>query len=142
MTSMLQTFVDVIRETLRDVMPIVLTVLGFQVLVLRRSIPNLRRVVIGFVYVTLGMALFLLGLKQALFPLGRVMALQLTAPSFIHEAVDAAKELLRWQDYKWVYAFAAAIGFSTTIAEPALLDRKSTRLNSSHSQQSRMPSSA
>jgi hypothetical protein len=121
MTSMLQTFVDVMRDTLRDVMPIVLTVLGFQVLVLRRSIPNLRRVVTGFAYVTLGMALFLLGLKQALFPLGRVMALQLTDPSFIYEAADAASKLLRWQDYKWVYAFAAAIGFSTTIAEPALL---------------------
>ena len=125
MTSMLQTLAEVIRDTLwdtlRDVMPIVLTVLGFQVLVLRRSIPNLRRVVTGFVYVTLGMALFLLGLKQALFPLGRVMALQLTDPSFIYETVDAASKLLRWHDYKWVYAFAAAIGFSTTIAEPALL---------------------
>ncbi len=65
MTSLLQTFVDVIRDTLRDVMPIVLTVLGFQLLVLRRSIPNLRRVAIGFVYVTFGMALFLLGLEQA-----------------------------------------------------------------------------
>lgn len=125
MTSMLQTLAEVIWDTLwdtlRDVMPIVLTVFGFQVLVLRRSIPNLRRVVIGFMYVTLGMALFLLGLKQALFPLGRVMALQLTDPSFIYETVDATSKLLRWQDYKWVYAFAAAIGFSTTIAEPALL---------------------
>lgn len=121
MTSILQIFADVIRDTLRDVMPIVLTVFGFQLLVLRRSIPNLRRVAIGFVYVTFGMTLFLLGLEQVLFPLGRVMALQLTDPSFIHGTFDTVSELLSWQDYKWVYVFAAAIGFSTTIAEPALL---------------------
>ena len=35
---------------------------------------------------------------------------------------------------------ATAIGLFAAI--PAVLDRKSTRLNSSHSQQSRMPSSA
>lgn len=121
MTSLLHTFVDVMRDTLRDVMPIVLTVFGFQLLVLRRPMPNLRRVMIGFVYVTLGMTLFLLGLEQALFPLGRLMALQLTDPSFIYANFDAASELLGWQDYKWVYVFAAALGFSTTIAEPALL---------------------
>jgi len=28
---------------------------------------------------------------------------------------------LDWQDYHWVYLFAAAIGFSTTLAEPALM---------------------
>ncbi len=121
MTGTLHTFVDVMRDTLRDVMPIVLTVFGFQLLVLRRPMPNLRRVIIGFVYVTIGMALFLLGLEQALFPLGRLMALQLTDPSFLHVNFDAASELLGWQDYKWVYVFGAAIGFSTTIAEPALL---------------------
>lgn len=121
MTGILHTFVDVMRDTMRDVMPIVLTVFGFQLLVLRRPMPNLRRVMIGFVYVTLGMALFLLGLEQALFPLGRLMALQLTNPSFIHVSLDAASETLGWQDYKWVYVFAAALGFSTTIAEPALL---------------------
>jgi hypothetical protein len=121
MTSLFHTFVDVMRDTLRDVMPIVLTVFGFQLLVLRRPMPNLRRVMIGFVYVTIGMTLFLLGLEQALFPLGRLMALQLTDPSFIYANFDAASELLGWQDYKWVYVFAAAIGFSTTIAEPALL---------------------
>ena len=28
---------------------------------------------------------------------------------------------INWLDYMWVYAFAAAIGFATTVAEPALL---------------------
>ncbi|MFQ5935903.1 MAG: DUF1538 domain-containing protein [Acidiferrobacterales bacterium] len=121
----------VMHDTLRDVLPIVLTVFGFQLLVLRRRIPNLRRVVIGFVYVTLGMALFLLGLEQALFPLGRVMAQQLTDPAVIYGTVDAVGEMLGWQDYKWLYLFAAAIGFSAAIAEPALIAvaRKANRVS-------------
>ena len=104
--------------TLRDVAPIVLIVLVFQLLVLRRALANPRRVCIGFVYVLLGMALFLVGLEQAIFPLGRGMAEQLTAPSFIGGGVEAAAH---WLDYGWVYAFAFAIGFGTTIAEPSLI---------------------
>jgi hypothetical protein len=53
--------------------------------------------------------------------LGRLMAEQLTAPSFvIGEGVDAIVEFA-WTDYIWVYIFAAAIGFATTVAEPALI---------------------
>ena len=104
--------------TLRDVAPIVLIVLVFQLLVLRRALANPRRVCIGFLYVVLGMALFLVGLEQAIFPLGRSMAEQLTAPSFIG---SVGTEAAHWLDYGWVYAFAFAIGFGTTIAEPSLI---------------------
>ena len=69
--------------TLRDVLPIALVIFGFQLFVLRRPVPNLRRVLIGFIYVLLGLVLFLQGLEQALFPLGRLMAEQLTDPAFI-----------------------------------------------------------
>ena len=55
----LHTFQAVIQDTLRDVLPIVLIIVGFQVFVLRRPIPNLARVLRGFVYVMLGMTLFL-----------------------------------------------------------------------------------
>lgn len=127
MTGLIQWFVDfsgVLLGTVRDVLPIIAILLGFQLFVLRKPIPNLRRVIIGFAYVVLGLALFLQGLEQALFPLGRLMAEQLTDPSFIY---DGAKNLaqtaqnIRWQDYFWVYIFAIAIGFSTTIAEPSLM---------------------
>ena len=70
--------------------------------------------------VLIGITLFLLGLEQALFPLGRQMAEQLTDPAFIHGVKTASGEL-NWQDYYWVYLFAFAIGMSTTIAEPALI---------------------
>ncbi len=105
---------------LRDVLPIAAILFGFQVLVLKRPILNPARVAIGLVFVLLGLTLFLQGLQLALFPLGRLMAEQLTAPEFIY---GTARELaqVNWFDYLWVYVFAATIGFATTIAEPALL---------------------
>jgi hypothetical protein len=49
------------------------------------------------------------------------MAQQLTSPSFLLETVGKTIGNLVWQDYYWVYIFACAIGFSTTLAEPALI---------------------
>jgi len=71
------------------------------------------------VLVLLGLGFFLEGLQAALFPLGKLMASQLTNPHFI--AGEEADKVLQWWDYYWVYLFAFAIGFSTTIAEPSLL---------------------
>lgn len=106
---------------IRDVLPIAAILIGFQVLILRRPILNPARVFMGLIFVLLGLALFLEGLELALFPLGRLMAQQLTLPSFIvgegAESIDA----FVWSDYLWVYVFAAAIGFATTVAEPALI---------------------
>ena len=75
----------------------------------------------GFGYVLVGLALFLLGLEQALFPLGRLMAEQLTDPGFLADVAWPILEDAQWDDYYWVYLFAFAIGFSTTIAEPSLI---------------------
>jgi hypothetical protein len=77
--------------------------------------------VIGFVYVLVGLSLFLLGLEQALFPLGRLMAAQLTNPEFIYSGIERMAGVIHWTDYYWVYIFSFAIGFSTTIAEPSLM---------------------
>lgn len=107
--------------TISDVIPIAIIIFGFQFLVIRKPIPNLRRVLIGFVYVLLGLSLFLLGLEKALFPLGRLMANQLTNPAFIYDGVEAVKQTVHWADYYWVYIFAFCIGFSTAIAEPSLI---------------------
>lgn len=115
-------FATVVTETLRDVAPIVAVLVVFQVLVLRARVPNLGRVLTGFGFVVAGLALFVAGLNDALFPLGRIMAEQLTDPEFIIGAeATAAGESPRWWEYWWVYLFAAAIGFSTTIAEPSLI---------------------
>lgn len=107
---------------LRDVLPIAAILFGFQLLVLRRPIKQPARVAMGMVFVLLGLTLFLEGLEMALFPLGRLMANQLTAPTFIYATAGGGlSETVHWLDYLWVYAFAAAIGFATTVAEPALL---------------------
>ena len=108
-------------DTVGDILPIVVMIAVFQFVVIRRPMPNLRRVVIGFVYVLIGLSLFLLGLEQALFPLGRLMAGQLTDPAFIYSGMERIADVIHWTDYYWVYIFAFAIGFSTTIAEPALM---------------------
>jgi len=82
-----------ILGTSRDVIPIILILLGFQFLVIRRRVTNLKRIIIGFIYVLIGLSLFLLGLEKALFPLGKVMAEQLTDPVFIigSQATDATR---------------------------------------------------
>ena len=108
-------------DTIFDVLPILVIIIGFQLLVIRRPIPNLRKVLIGFVYVLLGLAFFLDGLEIALFPIGKLMAQQLTDPAFLYGKVDDVVQAMQWHDYVYVYLFAATIGFSTTIAEPALL---------------------
>jgi hypothetical protein len=113
---------DRVGVTLRDILPIVLTIVVFQLLVLRRRLPNPRRQAVGFAYVLAGLTLFIVGLEEALFPIGRTMAEQLTDPAFlIGEAAAAAGEAPQWWDYYWVYLFAVAVGFSTTIAEPSLI---------------------
>ncbi len=117
----MSSFVDSLLSTVWDMFPIVAIIFGFQFLVIRRPISNLRQVLVGFFYVLLGLSLFLMGLDQAIFPLGEQMAIQLSDPLFIRGGSDGAVSELLWSDYGWVYLFAAAIGFSTTIAEPSLL---------------------
>jgi hypothetical protein len=118
MDGIVETIFSTFVSTLRDVAPIVILLFFFQYIVLRKPIRNLRKAAEGFFYVVAGLALFLIGLEQALFPLGRSMAQQLTSPEFMGAA---AGDVLRWFDYYWIYIFAAAIGFSTTVAEPSLI---------------------
>lgn len=89
----------------RDVLPIILVILFFQYMVIRKSIAHVHKVMGGFVLVIIGLYAFVVGLKMGLFPIGQSMAEQLIAMD-------------RWI---FVYAFALAIGFATTMAEPALI---------------------
>lgn len=117
----LSQLLTILLSTIMDVLPIMVIIFGFQLLVIRRSIANLKRVLFGFVYVIVGLSLFLLGLEKALFPVGKLMAQQLTAPEFIHGDGSDIEQVLRWSDYYWVYIFAFAIGASTAMAEPSLI---------------------
>ena len=113
-------FSKILLATCRDVLPIILLITCFQLFVLRQPIPHLRRVIIGGVYVIIGLALFLAGLEKALFPLGKIMATQLSDPAFVYGTEELVTQA-DWKAYGWVYLFAAMIGFATTIAEPSLI---------------------
>jgi hypothetical protein len=111
-----QTFV----ATCRDVFPVLALIVGFQFIILRQPIPRLGQVAVGFGCVLIGLTLFLVGLEKALFPLGKIMAKQLSAPEFVFGS-EMAPDNPEWRAYAWVYVFAALIGFAATIAEPALI---------------------
>ncbi|WP_299021422.1 DUF1538 domain-containing protein [uncultured Photobacterium sp.] len=121
LTSVVSHFFQTLSTTVRDVLPIVIIIFGFQLAVLRRPVTNWHRVLLGFVYVVLGLSLFLMGLELALFPLGESMAAQLTALDFLFSVDETVPAQVPWSEYYWVYLFAAAIGFSTTVAEPSLI---------------------
>ena len=105
-------------NTIRDIAPIVVLIAVFQVFIIKRTVPNLRKVILGVILVVFGLTFFLIGLEQALFPLGELMVKQLSNPKFLMNNYTGS--LNDWQAYYWIYIFAALIGFSTTIAEPAL----------------------
>jgi hypothetical protein len=91
--------------SVRDLLPIVLVIALFQLVVLRQPLPNLGNVLIGLVMVLLGLAFFVRGLDLGLFPLGESMA----------------HAFARKGSLGWLLAFSFALGFGTTIAEPALI---------------------
>jgi len=94
-----------ILAVVRDVVPILAIIFFFQYVILKKKIDNLKTVLIGFGLVILGLYAFILGLEMGLFALGESMAYQLTQMNNV-----------------WIiFAFAFAIGFSTTMAEPALM---------------------
>ncbi len=89
----------------KDLVPIILVIAFFQIVVLRKPLPNLVEVLIGSVLVILGLMLFVQGLEMGLFPIGETMA----------------HELARKGSLFWLLIFAFSLGFSTTVAEPALI---------------------
>lgn len=94
-----------LASLIRDVLPIILTVLFFQYLVLRRKLSNPPKILFGFLLVIFGLYAFVIGLKMGLFPIGSAMA----------------EQLISLNKLGFIYLFAFMIGFATTMAEPALL---------------------
>ena len=89
----------------KDLLPIVLVIAFFQLVVLRQPLPDLGGVLLGTVLVVVGLTLFIQGLEMGLFPIGEAMA----------------HALARKGSLFWLLTFAFALGFSTTVAEPALI---------------------
>ncbi len=89
----------------RDLLPIVVVIGFFQVVVLQQPIPNMSELLVGTLFVMIGLALFVKGLEMGLFPIGETMA----------------HAFARKGSLTWLLLFAAALGFGTTVAEPALI---------------------
>ena len=115
---MIENLVYTFFATIKDVTPIVALIAVFQIFVIKKPIPNIGNVLLGSVFIIVGLSFFLMGLEQALFPVGEMMAKQLSDAAFIKEYYSGS--LSDWQAYYWIYIFAGLIGFSTTIAEPSL----------------------
>ncbi len=96
---------DLLISTARDLVPILVIVGVFQILVIRQPVEDIGSFALGFVFVLLGLAVFVRGLDMALFPLGETLANAL--------ATRGSLPLL--------IIFAFGLGFGTTVAEPALI---------------------
>lgn len=110
-----------VADSALAVLPIVVFLFAFQWIVIGKRMPNGGKIIVGFLFVVVGLGLFLEGLEQSLFPLGRMMAEQLTHPEFLLDTVEHAVADFTWEDFYWVYIFAATVGFSTAMAEPSLM---------------------
>lgn len=113
--DLIREFLAVIGSTIIDVLPVAVFMLFFYRVVLRQKLAEPRRLAVGFCFMVVGLGIFLLGLDQALFPVGRRMVEQLTATGLTVEASS------HWSGYYLIYAFAFCIAFGAAIAEPALL---------------------
>lgn len=87
-----------------DVFPIIVVIAFFQLAIIQKPFPQLGQTLFGIVLVVIGLFIFILGLESALFPIGEKMA------------NEFALKGSPW----WIILFGFALGFSTTIAEPAL----------------------
>lgn len=110
-----------VADSALDVLPIVAFLFAFQWFVIGERMPNGGQIITGFLFVVVGLGLFLEGLEESLFPLGRMMAEQLTHPDFLLDAAGHTLDEFSWTDFYWVYIFAATVGFSTAMAEPSLI---------------------
>lgn len=98
-------FIKQLFSSCLDLVPILAVVLVFQVLVIRQPIPDVGNLIVGTLFVVLGLTLFIQGLEQSLFPIGESMAYAFARKGSVF----------------WLLLFAFCLGFGTTVAEPALI---------------------
>ncbi|MCF8246154.1 MAG: DUF1538 domain-containing protein [Saprospiraceae bacterium] len=100
-----QTILKKLKEAFKDLLPIIVVVVFFQSVVIRQPFPEIGEVIFGILLVIVGLMLFIEGLEMGLFPIGETMAYALAKKGSLF----------------WLMVFSFALGFSTTIAEPALI---------------------
>ncbi len=103
--SDIKIFLGLLKDSIRDLLPIILVIAFFQIVIIQQVPENLFSIVMGLSIVAFGLAVFIQGLETGIFPLGE----------------NLANEFARKGSLFWLLLFAFLIGFSTTIAEPALI---------------------
>jgi len=103
--TLLRRLFQKLKEALSDLLPIILVITVFQLAILRQTFPDLLEVLIGAVLVIIGLMLFVQGLEMGLFPIGEALAVAFA----------------RKGSLVWLLIFGFGLGFSTTVAEPALI---------------------
>jgi uncharacterized membrane protein (DUF2068 family) len=94
-----------IFNSFRDLLPIIIVIAFFQLFVLKQPVPNIEKLLVGTILVMLGLTFFIKGLEIGLFPVGESMAYAFA----------------RKGSLVWLLLFSFALGFGTTVAEPALI---------------------
>ncbi|MBN2826213.1 MAG: DUF1538 domain-containing protein [Campylobacterales bacterium] len=105
MNATLKIFYGDLKNSFRDLLPIVVVVAFFQIAIIRTMPNGLTSIVVGLIVVAIGLALFIRGLELGIFPIGE----------------NLATDFARKGSLFWLLIFAFTMGFSTTIAEPALI---------------------
>lgn len=105
MNSDILKFLRSMLNSLRDLAPIILVIAFFQIFVLQQPPDNVASLLVGTLFVVMGLTFFIYGLEMGLFPIGESMAHAFARKGSIF----------------WLLTFAFALGFGTTVAEPALI---------------------
>ncbi|HIE77354.1 MAG TPA: DUF1538 domain-containing protein [Candidatus Thioglobus sp.] len=105
MKKTVKQFTNNLINSVKDLLPIIIVVAVFQIAVIQQNIPNIADIIFGTALVILGLTLFVYGLKLGLFPIGETLAYSLVQNGSLF----------------WLILFSFALGFGTTVAEPALI---------------------
>ena len=105
MNNSIRAIVNSLLDSVRDLLPIIAVIGFFQLVVLQQPIPNFGTIAVGILFVIIGLTLFVQGLNMGLFPIGESMAFSFAKKGSLF----------------WLLVFAFALGFGTTVAEPALI---------------------
>lgn len=103
--KLIKTIAGKLKTSLFDLLPILVVISFFQIVVFQQPFPNLAEVLVGLVFVVLGLMLFVEGLEIGLFPIGENLSFALAKKGSLF----------------WLLFFSFLLGFSTTVAEPALI---------------------
>ncbi len=105
MLQAIKALLSSLLSSMRDLLPIIVVIAFFQIVVLQQPIPDLIGLITGIILVLFGLTFFIYGLEMGLFPIGESMAHAFAKKGSV----------------TWLLIFAFALGFGTTVAEPALI---------------------